>query len=766
MTATMHDSNMFRPQPQLGLPLLALLLLALCLLLGLSRLSLAAPEPSANPSVVGHQISIRLDPSAGTLSATDRLTLPPNIIEQPTTETSPTADYLIQLHQGLTPKVLSDNARLKQVARLGHLAQYRLTAPPGAEVALQYQGRIQQGLDAVREGMGRERQQSLGTIGLEGVFLSGYSGWYPKVLGSLETLSLEVSLPQDWLAVAQGVGPKITTAGQEVRVGWQESAPQDELYLIAAPFKLYREPTEVAEAQAFLRSADDALAARYLEATATYLKRYSQLIGDYPYAKFALVENFWETGYGMPSFTLLGPRVLRLPFILHSSYPHEILHNWWGNGVYIDYAQGNWSEGLTAYLADHLNQELAGKGADYRRDQLKAYADYVRDNQDQPLSQFQGRHGTASQAIGYGKALMLFHMLRTQLGDPLFVQGLQRFYRDNRFTEAGWAQIEAAFAAESKQDLSDFFRAWTSRTGAPSLALEAVALEPLDAGRWRLSGRLEQTQTTAPFPMSVPLALLDEQGKATEILVQMQERHAPFAVELDARPARIAVDPRFDTFRRLAEGESTATLSSLFGAERGLILIPSAAPTDLRNAYQRLAEAWQRGQPGWSIALDRDLEQLPGEQAIWLLGWRNRWLPALAAIGRESGQFKLDPAQQRLRLLGTEHQGQSLVISADTGTQAIGWVAASKAAAVNGLARKLPHYGKYGYLVFVGAEPTNLAKGQWPAGESSLTRWLGEARPALQYSPRRLLIDDPSAPSVQVTDHGQQRQAATPKAMP
>ena len=30
---------------------------------------------------------------------------------------------------------------------------------------------------------------------------------------------------------------------------------------------------------------------------------YNKLLGPYPYTKFALVENFWETGYGMPSFT-------------------------------------------------------------------------------------------------------------------------------------------------------------------------------------------------------------------------------------------------------------------------------------------------------------------------------------------------------------------------------------------------------------------------------------------------------------------------------
>ena len=79
----------------------------------------------------------------------------------------------------------------------------------------------------------------------------------------------------------------------------------------------------------------------------------------------------------MPSFTLLGSQVLRLPFIPYTSLPHEILHNWWGNGVWIDYDGGNWSEGLTAYLSDHLMKELRGEASDYRRKALQRYGDFA-----------------------------------------------------------------------------------------------------------------------------------------------------------------------------------------------------------------------------------------------------------------------------------------------------------------------------------------------------------------------------------------------------
>ncbi|MGB5733481.1 MAG: M1 family aminopeptidase, partial [Thiohalocapsa sp.] len=516
--------------------------------------------------IVSHALDVSIDPDQGSLRATDTLTLPAS-----------KRQVMFWLHEGLQPEVISGNAVLERIGHEEHLERFRLTPKNQEPVTISYGGRIRHDMRRVREGMGRSREQSVGTIDRDGVFLSGYTGWYPSLPDSLLRFTLDVELPPNWLAVSQGAGPEIQDTGRAVRIGWREDQPQDEIQLSAARFKLYRRDTPFGEAQAYLRLPDDALAARYLDATADYLARYSELIGNYPYAKFALVENFWETGYGMPSFTLLGSQVLRLPFILHSSYPHEILHNWWGNGVYVDYQAGNWSEGLTAYLADHLNQEIAGRGADYRRDQLKAYADYVLDGEDFPLTAFRGRHGSASQAIGYGKMLMTMHMLRVLLGDDDFRRGLQRFYADNQFRSADFDDLRGAFETVSERDLQPFFDAWTSRTGAPELTLSQVAMTREPDGGYRVSGSVDQAQTEAPFAMAVPIVIHAEQGEPRELLVKFDGRSARFEALLPAAPVRIAVDPGFDTFRRLLPEESPVALSNLFGAETGLMLLPTDA---------------------------------------------------------------------------------------------------------------------------------------------------------------------------------------------
>ena len=57
----------------------------------------------------------------------------------------------------------------------------------------------------------------------------------------------------------------------------------------------------------------------------------------------------------------------------------------------------------------------------------------------------------------------------------------------------------------------------------------------------------------------------------------------------------------------------------------------------------------------------------------------------------------------------------------------LAWVAMDNPAALPGLGRKLPHYGKYSYLGFTGDEPTNVVKGQWGVARSPMSVLLPQA---------------------------------------
>ena len=666
----------------------------------------AAPQSP----VIHHDLDVRLLPEEGTLEVTDRITLPED-----------RKHFRFLLHDGLAPKVSTAGAKLSagrrhpsRVPAREYLIRFE---KPSRELIVHYRGSISHSLEKRSQNYAGGRASSPGDISADGAFLSASTLWFPYTDRHLISFTLRVSVPDDWRVVSQG---EPLAEGD----GWREDSPQDDIYLVAGPYHLYQRPT--LKAQVYLRTPDPALAERYLAATEHYLALYSRLIGPYPYAKFALVENSWESGYGMPSFTLLGPRVIRLPFILHSSYPHEILHNWWGNGVYVDYASGNWSEGLTSYLADHLIREQQGGGSVYRRETLAHYANFVRESTDFPLVDFRGHHGEVSQAVGYGKTLMFIHMLRMRLGDEDFRAGLQQFYRDNLFHNAGFNDLKRALESVSGKDLDGEFEQWTGRTGAPALRLDSI--EVTRSGKqFQLQGRLRQTQEAAPFLLLIPVYIQTASGRPPLLrTLEMKGRELSFDLKFKERPVRISIDPGFDLFRRLAAGETPSSLGRLFGADRLSIILPDAAEQSLKQSYTALADAWSGGNPAIRVLWDRELEQLPGG-GVWLFGRENRFLSELLR------QLRDQPVTLDQKNLVIGEPGEEMEFSVDrhsfalTATHpkdpesSIGLLSLDSPDAMRGMARKLPHYNKYGYTVFNGKQPLNQLKGKWKSSASALT---------------------------------------------
>ncbi len=677
--------------------------------------------PPMAAAVPQHRLEVVLDPANHLIEGSDRLRLPGPV------------SFL--LHEGL--EVAVEGGVLERGGRVEGavpLRRWRLR-PHGEGVVLRWRGMIHHPV-AVHGDRLRGQAATPGTLQPEGVFLDGGSGWYPLIEGwERFTFTLRVSAPEDWWVISQGRG-----SGRPGALRWRVQAPQEQVVLVGGPLHRHqaRGPAGVGLA-VYLRGDDPELAARYLQAAGDHLRRYQALLGRYPYPKFAVVENFWETGYGFPSFTLLGPRVMRLPFILHTSLPHEVLHNWWGNGVYVDWAGGNWAEGLTAYLSDHLLKEAAGRGAEYRRATLQKYRAYAAHERDFPLRAFRARHSGASEAVGYGKALMVFHMLRLRVGDGAFVSALREFYRDHRFREAGWGDLQTAFETASSQDLTAFFRQWLDRAGAPRLQAHSPTW---DGEQLRLV--IEQRQEGAPYRLRLPLAVtVVGREAAWETWVELEGRRQEVVLRPPGRPLRVDVDPRFDVFRLLDDSETPPSLGQFFGAIQRLLVLPAAADAERLAAYRELARRWQEPGVDQAVVLDRELERLPDDRPVWLLGRDNRFVVELeAGLPRVGASW--DGAGVLVDGRRIAGPAQCLVLAAP-GPRASAprlFADCPSSSAWPMLARKLPHYGRYGLLAFEAETGINRYKGEWRLQRTAMTLLLpgGEGVSPAPLTPRPALV--------------------------
>ncbi len=722
--------------------------------------SAAAPPaaPAAASLRVRHALEVSLDPERGWLSVKDVLSVPAGA--------ATAGDLQFLLHESLklvaseppAQEVPADTAGAARFFGInsgnvdlyaeGRLKRYRVALPAtGGRVSVAYEGRFDFGLSDPKEEYTRGFRETTGVVSKQGLYLAGSGFWYPHVSRELVEFEVTVAQPEGWHVIAPGNGTSRDASG---RARWESHGAVDEITLVGGPLVVYREAAGAVEALAYLRQKDDALASKYLEATAQYIEMYRGLVGPYPYGKFALVENFWETGYGMPSYTLLGPQVIRFPFILASSYPHEILHNWWGNSVFVDYASGNWCEGLTAYMADHLIQEQRGQGEAYRRDTLQKYRNYVKDGRDFPLTEFRSRHSAATEAVGYGKTLMLFHMLRQRLGDDGFRQWAARFYREHRGRQASFADIRKGMEGVLKQDLGRLFADHVERPGAAVLRVSGATVRAKTEGGYEVTGRLEQTQAGAPLALDVPL-LVQTTGAPARASVRMDAAQAAFSVAAEALPLALHVDPSFDVFRLLDPRETPASIGQLFGEPKILAVLPGAAPAAEQAAYRALVEGWRSDSHQPEIRTDAEVRELPKDRAVWVLGRGN----ALASrVFASADDYTLDGqklAVDRESMPLARHVGVIVRRHPANLEKAVGFIFADGLAALPGLGRKLPHYGKYSYLGFEGDEPVNVLKGQWTPTDSPLRVDLRPAAErkaavaALTLPPRRPLAELPPA---------------------
>lgn len=563
-----------------------------------------------------------------------------------------------------------------------------------------------------REKVGNE---VTGTIVEQGAYLSSAACFYPQGTESMARFTLTSDIPSGWTAIADGNPISSEIKGDRRIQRFENPFRSDGYVFMAAPYIVKTTFVDSIVVATYFFEADSSLCDKYLTATADYIRMYQELIGPYPFAQFTVAENFFPTGYGMPGWTLLGQSVLRLPFIISSSLGHEVLHNWWGNSVYVDYARGNWCEAAAVYGADYRYKLLSSLDAarDYRKDILKEYLSYVNDGNDFPIRKFASRSSAETRTIGYNKGMMLFHLIEQQIGSGPFFEAWKQIYRDHRGRAISWEEWIKAFEGSSGQVLNHIIPEWIDRTGAPELGLEIVSVKP-DAVAGRKVVRCKLTQTSDNlYRLAVPV-IAEGAGVVESTTASLTTGETTFDFSVPDAVSSIAVDPEYHLFRRLYAEEVEPIISAVLGVEKKALISSVADPTT--------SEAFA----GFGAALLEDSAKVMNDAE-------------LANVARDHAPIVLNPSVVPDFLAGHVRMTQDSVVISGQSYPLVGNTFVLAGQHWNGFAKCLvvltgdpgslprlgqlvPHYGKYSYLVFAGSK--NIAKGQWSVTNSPLRQAL------------------------------------------
>ncbi|MCE9581987.1 MAG: hypothetical protein K8T20_05670 [Planctomycetes bacterium] len=652
----------------------------------------APPAPVAGESiVVAHTLSVTLDPATHGLEGSDTVALDGAGVR--------TVD--LELNKSFTVSGVS----------FGHLAaaftfkdgSLHIDLPAASEdhftLTVTFKGTLfdPPHRDEVRFITG---EKCSGTIQPEGAFLAGGAGWYPDAGDGMKRFTITAKVPEDWEFIGQGARHEYDAKTRKCT--WCDPVPSDRLECVAGPYVAAELKSGRVTVRSYFFKDDISAAEGYRKSAADWIEHYSKLLGPYAYDDFSVVENFFSTGYGMPSYTLLGQDVVRMGarYLGEGGLGHEVLHCWWGNGVFIE--GGNWCEAATTYCSNYYWVELS-QGAEaarkYRRHEMVRYAMHVNASNDYPVRKFLGKVTEADNEIGYSKGSMLFHLVRRRIGDAPFWAALRRVVHDRTGSRAGWDDFRKAFETESGDDLGALFKAWLDEKGAPEMALarSAKGLKLTVGGPLKdFRVRVRTTMPSGPVEDDV------------DVKAGVAEWTIP------ATATRVEVDPEFDVFRRLSLEEVPVCLNRVVVDDTHTVVIPDGDAAPYKDLLDRL-EGWQSMK-----AADATPEKLAGKSVLVLGGpdvnaVAKRWAEA-GKLKRDAIEIRADgwSAADEIVKLG---QDRALLLTLpspdDAGRQATVFFPASAAAAKP--ARLLLYYAWDSWLVW--RDGKIAARGEFETGK-------------------------------------------------
>ncbi|TVM05995.1 MAG: M1 family metallopeptidase [Halomonas sp.] len=639
-----------------------------------------APAPQAD---IEKSFQVALDPGERSISGTLVLRLPKDSEAEPLTFTLASGLNLERAEQAEEPLEWEETGS----------GRYRLEAPaPQSPITLSWSGQ----LPAQLPGGGYWSEDNL--------WLPGQLAWYPRLDTSAPfAADIEVSTPDSIETVVSGHW--LGTASQDNQRQSRFAHPQArQLSLAAGRWQAATRDiagggTEsVTLRTLFPERLSAGFADTYLDAAERALLLFQQRLGPYPYSSFTMAASSRPIGFAFAGFTLLGEQVIALPFIPHTSLPHELMHGWWGTAIQATPGQGNWSEALTTYLADYAMAAQKGEEGALRQRWLTDL-NALPDADHLALQDFGYQRQPQDRLIGYQHGAMLFHMLEAQIGTSAFDSALRQLIDQHRFGQANWQAIQDAFEDTSGQALGGFFDAWVAQPGRPTLGMDTPRLEETPEG-YRVTFNLSQTarphdrhdDEERRWPLRLPVDIHYAQGETDRTWLSLETASERFTLDTRERPTRMVIDPDYQVLRQLPNAPETLRELSLATETRWLRLgafqelpLPRGA-TELDSLPDDLTTT-----PLWVIGT-------PDEIAKW---WDDQGLEAQAQPPAEQPQDAPDGTLWR-----------------QPGTQ-LGIISAPTPQAAMRLVRGLRHWGSASYVVL---NDNDTQRGTW------------ESEPALQHT--------------------------------
>lgn len=303
--------------------------------------------------------------------------------------------------------------------------------------------------------------------------------WLPTVDHPSDKATLEfvVFAPNHYKVVSNGFLVKETELKNEIKLThWKEDVPLSTKLMVigAANFVIGNNETyNTIPISSWVFSENEKKGLENYKYGIKALDYFSEIIGPYSYEKLAHVQS--KTRYGgmeNASCIFYAEQTATSNNSQERLFAHEVAHQWFGNSV----SEQNWhhvwlSEGFATYLTHVYNQHFYGEA--FVNNALIKDRERVINYSNRKLAPIIDTTVTEYiellNANSYQKASWFLHMLRNDLGDKLFFEGLRNYYAEFQNSTALTEDFKKVMETVSNKNLDQFFQQWLWQPGHPVL---------------------------------------------------------------------------------------------------------------------------------------------------------------------------------------------------------------------------------------------------------------------------------------------------------
>ena len=367
------------------------------------------------------------------------------------------------------------------------------------------------------------------------------SHWFPSLdhPSDKSSFALHVTLPAHYTVIANGYLEQVEKAKPNYTTWhWSEPAPIPTYCMVfgAAEFTVMSLSAQPWPISYYVYSEDAPHAAKNFGRVQEMMQFFSSRFGAYPYGKLALVQSSTRYG-GMENANAIffaeksfGPRRN-----IEGTTAHEIAHQWFGNSA----TEADWhhlwlSEGFATYGEALFFEHVDGDSV-FQENMKAKRADYLTFAARNPgpiLDHTISDYMKLLSPNNYAKAGWVLHMLRNEVGEERFWQGVRTYYARYKNGNALTQDFRAVMEEVTGNSLAWFFKQWLEQSDYPQVRGEWH----WQAHTGRVELTLQQTQMPSFYRLHLEMTFLANNERTTRHVL-MTEREQTFIL-----PARISLE--------------------------------------------------------------------------------------------------------------------------------------------------------------------------------------------------------------------------------